>query len=320
MSHSTTEREPLRFRADWGGANLLRASGWLAQWVWEHTPDERPSVIHTGRGMGDNLQALADGSVDIAIATPSSFARLAAEGRGPFQGRGIPSLRALAVMPHRDAMVPVVKSELGITSLAELAAYEGPLRITLGVNDRDGFMGFAGDVVLHSAGVDLDRVVANGGVVLRHEQPFAAIADFHEGRADVLVSEAIMTPVWAALARENDVRFLSLGAAEAAQIASVWGLGTIDIPSGYFPGADEVITALDYSGWIIATTTDLLDEDAALIARAVIEDSATFDRQYTHLPVEYSPLRYPVDFRTAMQTPIELHPAAAHEYTAAEQR
>jgi hypothetical protein len=83
---------PLQFKADWGGANLTRAAGWLAQWVYEHTASHRLSVIHTGRGMGDNLHALGTGEVDVAFATPASFASLAAEGR-PGRPRRIHGIR-----------------------------------------------------------------------------------------------------------------------------------------------------------------------------------------------------------------------------------
>lgn len=305
---------PLRFMADWGGANLLRAAGWLTQWVWENTPDHRPSVIHTGRGMGDNLSAVSAGDVDVAFATPASFARLAMEGRGPFEGRVLGNLRAIAALPHRDAMIPVVRSELGLRSLADIAAHEGPLRISLGVNDPDGFMGFGADIVLEAGGVDLDAVVRKGGTITRHEQPFDAIADLREGRADLMISEAIMTPDWQALAREQDVIFVSLTVAESQRLEQDWGLEAIDIPAGYFPGAEYPVTALDYSDWICVTTDDLDDDTAALLARAFIEHGEVFARGYRHLPVEYSPLRYPIDFRTAAHTSIPLHPAAQREY------
>ncbi|MGN8027217.1 TAXI family TRAP transporter solute-binding subunit [Microbacterium sp. 22242] len=310
-------RPRLRFQGDWGGANLHRASGWLAQWVWDNSHDHRFSVVYTGRGMGDNVAAVSRGDVDIAFATPAAFAKLALDGRGPFQDRPLANLRALAVLPHRDAMIPVVRTDLGIGTLAELAASDLPLRVSLGVDDPDGFMGFGADIVLQAAGVDLDRIIARGGTVTRHEQPFDAIADLREGRADVMVSEAIMTPDWRALATEQDVTFLSLSAAEAAALQDRWALGTIEIPAGYFPGTEHPITALDYSDWICVTTTALDDETAALLARAVVEDSEQFARSYRHLPVDYSPLRYPIDARAASTTPIPLHRAAAAVYAAA---
>jgi TRAP-type uncharacterized transport system substrate-binding protein len=314
MPADTQGANPLRFQADWGAANLTRTSGWLAQWVWEHTPDNHPSVIFNGRGMGDSFQALADAKVDVAVATPAAFARLAQQGTGPFEGRAIPALRSIAVLPHRDAMIPVARAELGFTTLSDVAAYDGPLRVSLGVNDRDGFMGFAADAVLAAAGIDLDAIVERGGKVRRYERPFGQIADLHEGRADLMISEAIMTPVWQALSRENDVTFLSLAASESQFLEQTWGIDTLEVPAGYFPRHDAALRALDYSGWIIATTAALPDELATLLAQAVVEDSETLARQYRHLPAEYSPLRYPIDYRLSMKGPIELHPAAAAVY------
>lgn len=318
MSDDASKEQPLlRFKGDWGGANLHRAAGWLSQWVYDNTTSNRFSVIYTGRGMGDNLVAAANGDVDIAFATPAAFARLAYEGSGPFEGRAMPNLRAIASFPHRDAMIPVVRRDLGIESLAELAAYEGPLRVSLGVNDPNGFMGIGADIVLQVAGVDLDAIVARGGTVTRYEQPFDAIADLREGRADLMVSEAIMTPDWQALATEQDVRFLSFSPEQVEALRADWNLGVIEIPPGYFPGADYPVIALNYSDWICVTNDALDDETAALIARAFVEDTESFSRSYRHLPVDYSPLRYPIDFKVASQTPIPLHPAVAAVYAAA---
>ncbi|WP_137845408.1 TAXI family TRAP transporter solute-binding subunit [Microbacterium sp. 2FI] len=310
-------REPLKFRADWGGANLLRASGWLSQWVWDHTADHRLSEIHTGRGMGDNLSALGAGQVDVAFATPAAFARLARDGRGPFEGRAIENLVAVGALPHRDAMLPVARADSGLRTLADVAAHPGPLRVSVGVNDPDGFMGFGGDLVLDAGGVDLDEIVRRGGTVTRHEQPFDVIDDLREGRADLMVSEAIMTPDWQALAREQDVRFISLTPDEARRIEDRWGLGVIEIPPGYFPSQDYPVVGLDYSDWICATTADLDDETAALLADAFIHGGEALARGYRHLPVDYSPLRYPIDYRVAGMTSIPLHPAVERAYESA---
>lgn len=311
-------RTPLRFKGDWGGANLTRAAGWFAQWVWEHTPDHRLSVIHTGRGMGDNLEAVADGSIDVALATPGSFARLAREGRGPFEGRALPGLVAIGVFSHRDAMIPVVRADLGLRTLADVAAYDGPLRISLGLDDPNGFMGLAGNMVLETAGIDLARVVGNGGSITRHERPFDSVADLRDGRADLMVSEAIMTPDWQRMAQERDVSFLSLTDDEAEVLKRRWDIDTIELRPGYFAGADHPITAMDYGDWIVVASQDLEDEIAALLARAFIENGQAIARGYQHLPLEYSPLRYPIDFRVASLTPIPLHPGAQQAYDLAD--
>jgi len=267
--------------------------------------------------MGDNLSALGDGEVDVAFATPAAFARLAREGRGPFEGRAIENLVAIGALPHRDAMLPVARADSGLRTLADVAAHPGPLRVSVGVNDPDGFMGFGGDLVLAAGGVDLDEIVRRGGTVTRHEQPFDVIDDLREGRADLMVSEAIMTPDWQALAREQDVRFLSLTPDEVHRIDARWGLGVIEIPPGYFPGQDYPVVGLDYSDWICATTTDLDDETAALLADAFVHGGEALARGYRHLPVDYSPLRYPIDYRVAGRTSIPLHPAVERAYESA---
>lgn len=310
----------LRLQGDWGAFNLTRTCGWLAQWVYDNTPEHRQSVIYTGRGMGDSFRALAAGAVDVAVATPASFAALAVSGLGPFEGEPIPQLRALAVLPHRDAMIAVARADLGFSVLSDAARHPGPLRISLGAGDRDGFMGFAGDALLRAAGVDLADVEARGGMVSRHEQPFDSVADLREDRADLMISEAIMTPDWARLATEADVTFLPLSETERRWVADRYGLGTVQIPAGYFPGVEEPLMVLDYAGWFIATTADLPDEVAALLARAVVANSELLASQYRHLPPERSPLAYPIDYRQASRTPIALHPAAAEVYRDAENK
>ncbi|MFB2587033.1 TAXI family TRAP transporter solute-binding subunit [Herbiconiux liukaitaii] len=286
-------------------------------YVYEHTAESRLSVIHTGRGMGDNIQALADGIVDIAIATPAPFADLALRGVGPFEGRAIPELRAIATLPHHDAMVPVARKSLGLTSLSDLRNIDRPLTFAMGVNDPNGLMGFAADAVLEAAGLSEEAIVAAGGTVLRHEQPFAAIADYREGRADIMISEAIMTPDWIAIGEEDDSDFLSLTEVEESYLEKTWGLKSREIEADYFPNVGYPVTALDYGGWIILTTTALPDDVAALLATAIAEDSETFVRGYSHLPVRNSPLHYPIDFRIARKTPIPLHPGAEAVYDAA---
>lgn len=304
----------LRIRADWGGANLTRAAGWLTQWLWDNTPDQRGGMILTGRGQGDNLAALGSDEADIAWATPAAFAALARAGRGPFEGRPIDDIVAIGVLPHRDAMIPVVRADLGISTISDLAASDHPLRVSLGVNDPDGFMGFGADIVLAASGIDLDEVRRRGGSVTRHEQPFDAIDDLREGRADLMVSEAIMTPAWQNLAREQDVRFLSLEASALHTLERNWGLPVREIAAGYFPGADYPVTALDYSDWICAARADLDNETATLLARAFVENRAGIERGYRHLPVDYSPLTFPVTLEDVATAPIPLHPAAQAVY------
>ena len=89
----------LRFMGDWGAINLTRICGWLAQEVWDRSPGDTRSLIYTGRGNTDNLRAVAQGEVDVAVVTPSTFANMAIEGIGLFEGEAYPYLRALGEVP-----------------------------------------------------------------------------------------------------------------------------------------------------------------------------------------------------------------------------
>ncbi|MEV4516322.1 TAXI family TRAP transporter solute-binding subunit [Dactylosporangium sp. NPDC049525] len=307
----------LRFRGDWGAVNLTRACGWLANWVWAQTADHRLSVIHTGRGMGDNLRALADGEVDVAVVTPACFAQLAVEGRGPFREHPMPQLRAIARLPHRDAMLFTGRAELGIRSLTQLAAERPALRLSIGTDDPDGFMGLGAQIVLGSAGITLDDIRKWGGDVRHHEEPFGCIDDLHTGAADVIISEAIMTQNWQNLCHDVPVTFVGLEPHELRRIETEWGLGSVTVPAGYLPGMTSDVTTLDYADWLIVTTAELPDEVAALLARAVVEAPGPFEMQYRHLPVERSPLTYPIAVSHAASTTIPLHPAAAEIYRSA---
>src|SRR5918999_4022011 len=95
----------LRFQGDWGGANLTRICGWIAGELFNRAAKGTRSTIRTGRGMGDNLVAVARGEVDVAVATPAGFARMARAGQGPFVKEPLQSLRAVACVPHHDAML-----------------------------------------------------------------------------------------------------------------------------------------------------------------------------------------------------------------------
>lgn len=316
-SRHTPAGQPLRFKADWGGANLTRVCGWLANWVWSQTKDHRLSVIHTGRGMADNLRALARGDVDVAVITPACFARLALTGREPFTDDPMPELRAIGLLPHRDAMLVAARADVGVAALADLAACQPPLRLSVGASDADGFMGLGARMVLGSAGVTLADIEARGGQIRYHEEPFGCLDDLRDGRADVIVTEAIMTQNWVRLAERIRLRFIGLADAQLRRLREEWDMRGITIPARYLPGLSEEVTTLDYSGWLIVTTSALPDQVASLLARAITENAGPLEMQYRHLPADRSPLAYPITVEHAAAAPIPLHPAADQVYRSA---
>jgi TRAP-type uncharacterized transport system substrate-binding protein len=306
----------LRFKGDWGAFNLTRICGWLAFEVFRRTGAVH-HVIHTGRGMADNIIALGRGEVDVSIATPAGFARLALAGRGPFAGNPIPGLRAIGCLPHQDALLFALPAELGISTMGQLRDAKPKLRISLARDDGESFMGFGAAAVLRASGIEPQDILAWGGEFVYGEDPSECVEHMNEGRADTIIQEAIMTPWWNDLAEGRPLRFLSLEDDAAQQLEEAYGLTTLTVEAGFLNGMDEPVRALDFTGWQVLVRDDLDDEVAEMLAAIMVENSETFEGQYRHIPVRFSPLAYPITAQGLAATAVPLHPGAERYYRSA---
>jgi TRAP-type uncharacterized transport system substrate-binding protein len=300
----------LRFQGDWGGANLTRICGWLAGEVFRRCGAGTRSTIRTGRGMGDNLVAVARGEVDVAVATPAGFARMAVAGQGPFAQEPLDGLRAIGSLPHRDALLVAVPAERGIRTFAELRERRPALRLTTGPDDGESFMGLGAAAAFAASGVPLSNIPDWGGELLECEQPRDCVALMLDGRADAIAQEAIMTPWWQDLATARPLTFLSLDDQAADHLQRELSLGTVTVEPGYLPGLDAPVRALDFRDWMVVVRQDMRDDVAALLAAIMVEASEALERQYRHIPVRFSPLDYPITPARLADTPIALHPGA----------
>lgn len=303
----------LSFRGDWGAFNLSRICGWMAWQVGVRTGQQH-HLIHTGRGMADNVEALRLREVDVAIATPAGFARMAKEGRGPHSGKAMPELRAIANVPHEDALLFAVSAQHDVTTMAELREKRPRLRLVTSPDDGESYVGFAAAETLRASGIEPDEIVAWGGEYLWGENPFECLAQMADGSADAVIFEAMMIPLWKEVAAKFDLRFLTLEEDAAARIKSEFLLDTQRVPAAYLPGMDRPVQGIDFGGWLVLTREDVDDEITGLLARALVETSDFFENQYNHVPVRFSPLTYPITPQKLADVPIELHPGAARYY------
>ena len=304
----------LRFMGDWGGINLTRICGWLAQEVWDHSPGDTRSLISTGRGAADNLRAVGRGEVDVAVATPSTFANMAMWGEGLFDGEAYPYLRALGEVPHVDRMLFAVRSDLGISSLAELRERQMPVRLAISPNDGVNFCGYAAHRILTASGLAPEKLRDWGGTILEHERPFECLDDLDEGLADAVLHEAIMTPNWRDLSNENDLTYLSVEPEVLDAVERELGWRRAVVEQGYLRGIEADIETLDFSGYLVTVREDMPDDVAYLLAWILGETAYKLESQYHHLPADRSPVAYPIDREKLANTAIPLHRAAANYY------
>jgi TRAP transporter TAXI family solute receptor len=304
----------LNFRGDWGRANLHRALGWLCYELVRLSGPHTKIGIWNGRGALDNIQAVGRGEVDVALATPAGFAAMAVAGLGPCAQEPFPHLRALGHVPQHDRLVLAIRKELGIRSFAELREKKPALRITAGVDDGTAFMGMAAQAMMNASGMPRATIESWGGRYVEFEEPRECTRAMLDGKADAIIQEAIMTNYWTELADTVDLVYLPIEPAAKARLNQELGWTTATLPKDYLRGMDRDMEFLDFSHFLLLTTTDLPDDIAFALAWASIEQFHVLEQQYRHIPPERSPVSYPIDPKLAARTPIPLHPGAARYY------
>jgi hypothetical protein len=134
------------------------------------------------------------------------------------------------------------------------------------------------------------------------------------GKADSIVQEAIMTGWWKDMTDKFEFSFLSLEPEAEKKIDEEYGLDVITVPAGRLRGIDADLRAVSFRGWMVIVREDLRDDVAGLLATILDEGSDFFEHQYTHLPIELSPLDYPINAKRLADVPIPLHPGAEAYY------
>jgi TRAP-type uncharacterized transport system substrate-binding protein len=304
----------LRFQGDWGGVNLTRICGWIAQGLEARAGAHTRSHIRTGRGMGDNLAAVHRGEVDVAVSTPAGFAAMARAGKGMFVDEPLPLLRAIGSLPHADALLIAIGAKHGVKSFAELREKKPALKLALAPADESSFMGLGARIVLEAHGITLDDIVDWGGELFFTEQPQDAVADVMSGKADSIIQEAIMTPWWKDMTDKFDFDYLSLDPDAEQSIEEEYALKAVTVKSGRLRGIDSDLRGVSFEGWMVVVREDMRDDVAGLIATIMVETSDFFEHQYSHRPVELSPLDYPMTPERLADVPIPLHPGAEAYY------
>ncbi len=300
----------LSFQGDWGRANLHRTMGWLCYELGRLSGPHTKIGIFNGLGGMDAAYAVGRGQIDVALLTPGWGARLAFQGSAVTGGEAFPHLRALGNVPQNDRMILAIKREHGIRSFAELRARKPKLTIVAGRDDGISLMGIAAQALMSAAGLPRATIEGWGSSYREQDEPREMFRDMIEGRADAIIMEAVMSDFWAEMADKVDLFYLPVEADAKAQLMRDYQWPAASLPANYQRGLDEETEFLDFSDFILLTTTDLPDDVAYAMAWSLIERYEGLARQYRHIPSERSPVNYPIDPKAACRTSIPLHPGA----------
>lgn len=307
LSRSVT----LQFMGDWGQANLHRVCGWLAQEMGDRSGQHSRFAIWNGRGGVDAVKAVGRGTVDVALATPAAFARMALDGRGPYTDEPLPLLRALGTVPQLDRLVLAIDASENIQSFDDLRQRRPALRIATSPDDGVNHVGLAAHKILELAGISVEGW---GGRFLEAERPNTCIESMMRGEASAVFHEAIMTPWWRELVEARDVTFVPIESAVLDKLEREFGWPRATLPAGYFRNLKRLLETLDFSDFAIIVRADMPDDIAELLAFCIAETSDGLERQYRHIPPQQSPVTYPLTSAGMAKTAIPLHPAAARYY------
>ncbi|MBV8087425.1 MAG: hypothetical protein JO247_21670, partial [Chloroflexi bacterium] len=228
----------LHFMGDWGQANLHRACGWIGMQMCERAGAGSRFAIWNGRGFVDNVLAVANREVDMAISTPATFVRAALDGRGPYRGQAHPNLRAIAQLPQNDRLLFAIHPDAGVSSFAELREKRVPLRIATSPDDGVSHVGMAAQRMMEQHGMPRATLEGWGGAYIEAEQPQACHALIRRGEANAIIHEAIMTDPWQELVRQG-WRFLDMDPAALHALETQFGWEEDDLPAGYYPNQEH---------------------------------------------------------------------------------
>ncbi|MEU1525377.1 TAXI family TRAP transporter solute-binding subunit [Nocardia rhamnosiphila] len=311
MTRVTAGRDiSVHFRGDWGESNLHRVCGWYSQQLGDRFGAGSRFAIWNGRGAADNVAAVASGDADIALVTPAQFAAMAYLGIGPYRGSAHRHLRALACLPHRDRLL-FATTRRDISTLADLAVATPTPVLTAPHNNGVNHVGLAVDEIITRAGASVSELRRHGDGLVESDHSLEWFDMIAQHKADVIAMEAIMLPNWRQLANDTELTFLPLPADIGSELERTFGWRTATLKAGYFPSLTTDLTCLDFSDFLVITTSDLDDDVARAVAECTWETRDHLERQYRHLPPERSPLTYPLLLDALARTPIPLHPAAA---------
>lgn len=304
----------MNWMGDWGRANLHRALGCLCYEFAKLAGPYTKIGIWNGRGALDNIQAVGRGEMDLALVVPQNFIAAAMEGKGLAKGEAFPHLRAIGHVPQHDRMIMAVRRDLGISSYDDIRKKKPKLRITTGVDDGVTYMGYAAQMMMAASGIPRATFESWGGTYVEFEEPRSCTDLMAAGGADGIIQEAVMTEYWSDLANAVDLTFIPIEPEVRDKLKSELDWESATLPKDYLRGMDREMEFMDFSHFVLTTTTDMPDDIAYALAWASVEGFGTLQRQYQHIPPERSPVSYPLDPVLAAKTPVPLHPGAERYY------
>jgi TRAP-type uncharacterized transport system substrate-binding protein len=273
----------VRFGASW--STQLRLMQAIGKGLSEETPIKAILVINEPGYAG-----LASGALDLVF-LKSITNEHRSTGKG-MHAAAEPdrSLRTIAWLPQEDRQLFAVAPWTGVTSFEEIASQKPALKMA----------GGAAEAVLEAYGFTYADIVSWGGSVRQMEHTAREAQARHAaGELDACFGDgsAYDFTAWRWMA-DRGYRFLDIREDVMLKLEGELGLRRNSTPSGFLPGIDHTLLALDDSHIVLTCTERLDDELAYLLAKVVDErkrdiECASIQVDYDHGELGPLPLTQP---------------------------
>ena len=307
----------LSFIGDWGGANFHRILSHLTQEFCDRAgPETRIGIFNIRHGGTEALSSIHDGSADLCLATPAGIiAKSALTGSmSELFPSPMPDLRALAILPQNDRMVLAIDPKFGINSFAELRAKKPALRIATSAHDGTSFIGYVASRYMAAHGIDEATLRSWGGEYVTGPRPEQSLFLARDGEVDAVLQEAIMTGWWIDVVEGRGWVPLPAEGQVLEILEGELGLGSNELPKGYWTSLEHPLPALDFSDFLVLVRADMPEDVAHLLAWCLVETREGLEAQYCHLSQRRSPLSYPLAPEKMARTGVPLHEGARTFY------
>jgi len=208
-------------------------------------------------------------------------------------------LRLVANIQEPTYLIVAVKADSGITNLSQIVEKRLPVKMVA----RVGIGGGITPALLDYYGLSKEKVESFGG---------SFHTNYPQGEeADVLIGfgSLVNAPeyrLWYEISQQHDLKFLELAEDLREKLAKDFYLEQRNIPFGLFRGVDRPIPTVVRTGTVIYGRTDMPDEFAYTLAKAMDEHQELL--QWTHMNFSYN-------WRTVWKAfDVPLHPGAARYY------
>lgn len=257
-----------------------------------------------GSGTAEGIEAVVQGTSQLALTNPAASLSLAYRGQGIFKTPQ--PVRAIAVIPSYDQCVLGVRSDFGITTMEEIAERHLPLVVSLR-SEPDHWLHPMFEDILAACGCSLGEIERWGGSV-RRDGPFPYFSGprfdaFRRGEINAVFDESVDN--WCNEAAGAGMTILTLREDTVRKLEAMGYRRSLARKADFANLPNDILT-LDFSGWPIFVHADAPDDFVTQVCESLVARA--------HLIPWQSPGPLPVSriCREAPDTPqvVPLHPAA----------